>query len=80
MAAVGVDCLFEANGRLRIRRIEQNGRWQAVEQGRQWQDERGRHVLIMLPGQLPQELLLRGDGLTWELLGENGRSSDIHLA
>ena len=79
MADIGVDCLFGADGRLRIRRIEENGRWQAVEQGRQWQDEQGRHVLIMLPGQPVRELLLRADSLTWEVVGGNGRS-DIHIA
>lgn len=75
MSYVGVDCVFGADGRLRIRRIEENGRWQAVEQGRQWQGEQGRHVLIMLPGGLVRELLLRGDSLTWEVVGENGRSA-----
>jgi hypothetical protein len=79
MSQIGVDCLFTADGRLRIRRIEQNGRWQAVEQGRQWQDEQGRHVLIMRPGEPVQELLLRADLLSWEMVGGNGRS-DTHLA
>jgi hypothetical protein len=39
----------------------------AVEQGRQWVDHEGRHVLIMFPGQPVQELLLRKDTMTWGL-------------
>ena len=37
-----------------------------MEQGRQWADADGRHVLIRLPDGV-HELLLRADTLTWEL-------------
>jgi hypothetical protein len=64
---VGVDSLLTAEGRLRVRRIQLAGDWLPVGQGRQWQDEVGRHVLVMLPGDRPRELCLRRDSLTWEL-------------
>ena len=69
---VEVDCTFDEDGRVRVRRVRLGRPWQAVQQGRQWADTDGRHVLIMLP-RLPQppdgvrELLLRADTLTWEL-------------
>jgi hypothetical protein len=64
--AVSVDCLFEPDGQVRVRRIGLDGRWQSVGQGRQWQDSDGRRVLIMLPNNQTAELLLRADTLTWE--------------
>lgn len=63
---VEVDCTFDEDGRVRVRRIRTGKPWQAVEQGRQWADADGRHVLIMLPGGV-RELLLRADTLAWEL-------------
>jgi hypothetical protein len=65
---VGVECTFLVDGRIRVRRIEVEGRWQPVGQGRQWVDHLGRHVLIMLPGDQAHEIRLRPDTLTWELL------------
>jgi hypothetical protein len=64
--AVEVDCTFDADGRVRVRRIRLGKPWQPVEQGRQWADADGRHVLVMLSGGV-RELLLRADTLTWEL-------------
>jgi hypothetical protein len=63
---VEVDCRFEADGRVRVHQIRLGKPWRAVEQGRQWADGDGRHVLIMLPDGA-HELLLRADTLTWEL-------------
>ncbi|MBX7254526.1 MAG: hypothetical protein K1X50_21270 [Candidatus Promineofilum sp.] len=63
---IEVDCTFEADGRVRVRRVRLGRPWQPVEQGRQWADADGRHVLIMLAGGV-HELLLRADTLTWEL-------------
>ena len=63
---VEVDCTFDEDGRVRVRRIRLGKPWQNVEQGRQWADADGRHVLIMLPDGV-HELLLRADTLTWEL-------------
>ena len=64
---IGVDCQFEADGTLRIRRICVDGRWLAVDQGRQWQDHLGRHALIMLPDGGVQQIRLRPDTMTWEM-------------
>ena len=63
---IEVDCTFDADSRVRIRRVRLGRPWQAVEQGRQWADADGRHVLIRLPDGV-HELLLRADTLTWEL-------------
>jgi hypothetical protein len=66
--AIGVDCNFEEDGRVRLQRVRIDGKWQPVEQGRQWLDESGRHVLIMLGGQGVREILLDSRTLQWRLL------------
>jgi hypothetical protein len=63
---VEVDCKFDENGHVHVRRVRLGRPWQAVEQGRQWSDAEGRHVLVMLPVGV-RELVLRADTLTWEL-------------
>lgn len=73
---VGVACRFQWDGTVSVREIQMNGRWHAVEQGRQWVDGTGRHVLISLPDQSIRELLLQRDTLTWDLrdVGLSGRT------
>lgn len=66
MKPVEVDCTFDEDGRVRVRRIRLGRPWLVIEQGRQWSDADGRHVLVMLPDGA-QELVLRADTLTWEL-------------
>ena len=56
---IGVECRFLNDGRVEVQRIQIDGRWLTVEQGRQWLDRGGRHVLIMAPGMAAQELNLR---------------------
>ena len=63
---IEVDCTFDEDGRVRVRRVRLGRPWQVVEQGRQWADADGRHVLVMLNG-VVRELLLRAHTLTWEL-------------
>ncbi len=63
---IEVDCTFDESGRVRVRRVRLGRPWQVVEQGRQWADADGRHVLVMLNG-VVRELLLRADTLAWEL-------------
>ncbi len=63
---VEVDCTFDEDGRVRVRRVRMGRPWQTVEQGRQWADADGRHVLVMLGG-VVRELVLRPDTLAWEL-------------
>jgi hypothetical protein len=53
---------------VRVRRVEMEGAWLSVEQGRQWVDEYGRHVLIMLPNNQVREIILRDDSMTWEMV------------
>ena len=65
---VTVDCTISRNGRVWVRRIKLDEAWLVVEQGRQWQDENGRHVLVMHPEGRVEELLLSAQSLRWELV------------
>ena len=69
---VEVDCTFDETGRVRVRRVRLGRPWQPVEQGRQWSDADGRHVLVMLDKGV-RELVLRADTLAWELRELPGR-------
>jgi hypothetical protein len=64
---IGVECRFAVDGTLDVRRIYLNRRWIAVGQGRQWVDRQGRHVLVMLPGEQPREIVLEPETMTWFL-------------
>lgn len=68
MDPLGVECTFQADGSVQVRRVRLEGRWQSVAQGRQWLDAHGRHALVMLPDDQVQELLLRPETLTWTLV------------
>lgn len=68
MQQVGVACQFSEDGSVQVKKVQLNGRWQPVGQGRQWVDENGRHVLIMLPGEQVCELILQPATLRWHLL------------
>ncbi len=70
---IGVECTFAESGAVQVKRVLVNGRWQAVEQGRQWQDDNGRHVLIMLAGGEVHEIVLQAHTLTWEMQGSLDR-------
>lgn len=67
---IAVDCVFNQDGRVRVRRIQLNDQWFSIEQGRQWIDENGRHILINIPGAdvgtSVQEILLSPLSLQWE--------------
>lgn len=67
MKPIGVDCIFRPDGTIRVRRIQHHGDWHSVEQGRQWRDGDGRHVLIMIGDRQVQEILLRAEDLQWRL-------------
>jgi hypothetical protein len=77
MEPVGVDCVFREDGRIDVRRVAIDGRWLAVEQGRQWVDQLGRHVLVMLPGNEVREIVLRPETITW-VIRPAGRG--VHVA
>jgi hypothetical protein len=74
---IGVECKFTVDGHLSVTRVYLEGRWLAVEQGRQWVDQLGRHALLMLPGRIVREIRLRPDTMTWELLAE--KEQDTYL-
>lgn len=65
---LAVDCLFHEDGRITVRRIKLDGSWVPVDQGRQWLDENGRHLLVIIPGHDVAELLLSPFTLQWQLL------------
>jgi hypothetical protein len=67
MKTVDVECSFDSGGKVSVRRIAIDGEWIGVEQGRQWRDEAGLHVMVLLAGSRPAELLLARDALTWQL-------------
>lgn len=64
---VEVECRFGADGGVTVRRIARRGEWLPVEQGRQWVDGRGRHVMAILPTEGVVELLLEKETLRWLL-------------
>jgi hypothetical protein len=64
---IGVDAVFAANGRIQVRRIELDGHWLPVEQGRHWLNEAGLHVLVMVNGRV-REIRLSPDTLIWEIV------------
>ena len=64
-----VDARFEADGSVRVRRFTRGHAWLDVSDvGRQWADEAGRHVLVMVAGQRAFELLLERESLTWHVV------------
>ncbi len=65
---IAVDCTIGRNGRVWIRRIKRDEKWLVIDQGRQWQDEDGRHVLVMHPAGQVEELLLSARSLCWEIV------------
>jgi hypothetical protein len=65
---IAVDCTIGRNGRVWVRRIKPDDSWLVVEQGRQWHEEDGRHVLVMRPNGQVEELLLSAKTLRWELV------------
>lgn len=72
---LGVDCTFKVAGHIVVRRIKVDGRWHPVEQGRQWQDIHGRHLLIMFHGRV-HTLTLSAATLTWAL-AEYGQTTAV---
>jgi len=67
MMVVAVDCRFFHDGSIEVKKVQVNEQWLAVEQGRQWVDRVGRHVLVKIGGGPVQELWLRADTMTWVL-------------
>lgn len=64
---VSVECTFSPTGTVQVKRIKTRDQWQMVEQGRQWVDANGRHILIILAAHKVHELVLNPATLTWNL-------------
>lgn len=77
MESIAVDSIIEEDGSVRVRRIRRNNVWEGVEQGRQWQDEDGRHVLLMLQGTSVREAVLSSGDLRWRLKKGHGPRRQI---
>ena len=77
MEPIEVDCVFVADGTVRVRRIAVDGTWEPVEQGRQWLDDAGRHVLVMLHGREVREIVLDPATLTWQMQEGPGREGYV---
>ncbi len=65
---IAVDCIFGPDGRIQIRRIKLNDHWLSIQQGRQWTDEQGHHILVIISGDEAQEILLSPETLRWQIL------------
>jgi hypothetical protein len=74
---VGVECRFMEDGTLMVKALQIDNYWQQVQQGRQWVDHKGRHVLIILPDEQTAELRLRPDTFTWELIKNRGKGLTV---
>lgn len=78
MTNIAVDCVFLEDGSVRLRRLRRNNeKWQPVEQGRQWRDDDGRHVLVMIGGSDVYEIVLSADTLTWQLKPVQGPGTTV---
>lgn len=64
---VEVDCRFDIDGRVHVRRVRLDGRWLPAEQGRQGEDADGRFALVMLAGGPVRRLRLHRETLRWTL-------------
>jgi len=58
---VGVECLFTEDGDFMIKALQIDNQWKQVQQGRQWVDNEGRHVLVILPDEQTVEIRLRAE-------------------
>ena len=71
-----VEARFDDDGAVHPRRVTWDQSWLDVSDvGRQWTDEAGRHVLVMVADRQTYELLLNRESLAWRVV----RAPD-HLA
>ena len=69
---VGVACFFDEDGKITVRRIRMDNHWIEISQGRQWVDDKGLHVLIMLADDQVRELILKRSSMKWILKSVRG--------
>lgn len=75
MEPVEVAALFDGTGLARPLNFTWRGQTYAVvSTGRRWTDERGQHILVMVPGDRVFELLFAPAGSRWYLLRPAGSS------
>ena len=74
---VGVECHFMEDGNLVVKALQIDKQWQQVQQGRQWVDIKGRHILIILPDEQTAEIRLRPDTFNWELKKNRGKNHTV---
>jgi hypothetical protein len=68
MDAIDVTAHFSPTGEVTPLRFTWNGAdYLVVDTGRSWQDEEGRHVLVMVPGNQVFELVLALPDFRWML-------------
>ena len=77
MKRIGVDCRFYEDGSIQVVQIAGDQAWFTVEQGRQWVDKLGRHVLIMFADGTVKEICLRPDTMTWHILDAESRGTRL---
>lgn len=64
-----VDAHFEADGKVRPHRFTWAQEWLDVtDVGRQWDEEDGHHVLVMVASRHTFELLLAQESLSWRVV------------
>jgi len=74
MEPVEVTALFDEAGEIRPLKFTWKGQVYPVDMaGRRWTDERGQHVLVMVPGDRVFELVFDSHGPRWYLVGSAGR-------
>jgi len=68
MEPVNVAARFEQDGRIFPLHFTWHGRdYPVITVGRTWQDETGRHILVMTPGDQMFELIFQGQEGRWLL-------------
>ena len=73
MEPVNVAARFEQDGRIFPLHFTWHGRdYPVITVGRTWQDETGRHILVMTPGDKVVELIFRADQGRWYLRQPGG--------
>ena len=77
MTEIGVECTFDEQGKVQVRRIRLGDRWQTAEQGRQWLAEDGRHVLVLLNGTRSVEIILLRDSMAWVIKGSGSPGAHV---
>ncbi len=77
MKQIGVDCRFLIDGSVIVKRIRLDDQWLQMEQGRQWLDSSGRHVLVRFLDGETGEIVLDPETMLWQLETNTGSQIEI---